>query len=119
ESVWRGHPSGGFVFCHDFSSGFSDHFGMKEGPGVMRVAALNTDHSPWAATARPFSTNLIGECIHQLLWINPTRGAKSGPKNHPILSTNQRFTGVFGLYGHYVHRTGVWVGWAAGAAGAR
>ena len=31
ESVSRGHPSGGFVFSYDLSSGLSDHFGVKDG----------------------------------------------------------------------------------------
>ena len=30
ESVSRGQPSGGFTFCHDFSSGLSDHFGVND-----------------------------------------------------------------------------------------
>src|SRR5580765_6917354 len=63
ESVSRGQPSGGLVFCHDFSSGFSDHFGMNDAPGLIRFAALNTVQAPLAATLRPFSRYLIGECI--------------------------------------------------------
>src|SRR5262249_33308751 len=34
ESVWRGQPSVGFVFSHDFKSGLSDHFGVKDGFGL-------------------------------------------------------------------------------------
>src|SRR5271163_4975935 len=34
ESVVRGQPSVGFDFSHDFSSGLSDHFGVKEGFGL-------------------------------------------------------------------------------------
>ena len=63
ESVLRGQPSGGLVFCHDFSSGLSDHLGIKDGPGLMRLTVLNTDHAPLAATASPFSKYLIGECM--------------------------------------------------------
>src|ERR1041385_4177575 len=33
ESVVRGQPSVGLVFCHDFSNGLSDHFGVKDGFG--------------------------------------------------------------------------------------
>src|SRR5438552_12950782 len=33
ESVWRGHPSGGLLFCQDFKSGLSDHRGVKDGFG--------------------------------------------------------------------------------------
>src|SRR5579863_2201004 len=31
ESVSRGHPRTGLLFCQDFSSGLSDHLGMNEG----------------------------------------------------------------------------------------
>src|SRR6185436_12962128 len=34
ESVVRGQPSVGFVFCQDFNNGLSDHFGVKEGFGL-------------------------------------------------------------------------------------
>src|SRR5580698_7574071 len=34
ESVWRGQPSVGLVFSHDFSSGLSDHAGVNEGFGL-------------------------------------------------------------------------------------
>src|ERR1700719_289317 len=34
ESVVRGQPSVGLDFSHDFSSGFSDHFGVNEGLGL-------------------------------------------------------------------------------------
>src|SRR6185369_4078193 len=34
ESVVRGQPNVGFVFCHDFSSGLSDHFGVNDGFGL-------------------------------------------------------------------------------------
>src|SRR5438477_11113972 len=34
ESVSRGHPKVGLVFCQDFSTGLSDHLGMKEGLGL-------------------------------------------------------------------------------------
>src|ERR1041384_6550496 len=34
ESVVRGQPSVGLLFCHDFKRGLSDHFGVKEGLGL-------------------------------------------------------------------------------------
>src|SRR5829696_4807150 len=34
ESVVRGQPSVGLLFCHDFRRGLSDHFGVKEGLGL-------------------------------------------------------------------------------------
>src|SRR5258706_7563391 len=63
ESVSRGQPSGGLVFCHDFSSGLSDHFGVNAALGLIRLAVLNTVQAPLAATLRPFSKYLMGECM--------------------------------------------------------
>src|SRR5271166_4603736 len=60
ESVVRGQPSGGFDFSYDLSSGFSDHFGVGDGFGLMRFKRSNTAHVPWAATTTAFSTYLIG-----------------------------------------------------------
>src|SRR6266851_8858867 len=34
ESVFRGQPSVGLVFSHDFKSGLSDHFGVNDGFGL-------------------------------------------------------------------------------------
>src|SRR4029453_16586177 len=44
ESVSRGQPSGGFVFCHDLFSGFSDHFGVNDGLGPTEFSVLNRCH---------------------------------------------------------------------------
>ena len=63
ESVVRGQPSGGFCFSHDFRSGFSDHFGVNEGFGLMELNVLNTCHAAPAATVTAFSAYLIGLCI--------------------------------------------------------
>src|ERR1700742_4575981 len=60
ESVSRGHPSGGFVFSQDFSSGLSDHFGVNDGRRLILFRLLNTIQAPLAASERPFSTYLIG-----------------------------------------------------------
>jgi len=43
--VVRGQPSCGFCFSHDFSSGFSDHFGVNDGFGLIEFSALNTFHA--------------------------------------------------------------------------
>src|SRR5271157_4287103 len=64
ESVVRGHPSGGFDFWYDFSSGLSDHLGVNEGLGLMLLTLSNTAHAPLAATVTAFSTYLIGLCIY-------------------------------------------------------
>src|SRR5262245_10872638 len=37
ESVWRGQPREGLVFCQDFSSGFWVHFGVNVGAGLNRL----------------------------------------------------------------------------------
>src|SRR5262245_8381218 len=67
ESVWRGQPSGGLVFSYDFSSGLSDQLGMNEGRWLILFKLLKTTQAPFAATASPFSTYLIGACMRQLL----------------------------------------------------
>src|ERR1700691_5307866 len=63
ESVVRGQPSGGFCFSHAFSSGFSDHLGVKDGFGLMELKVLNTCHAAPAATVTAFSAYLIGLCM--------------------------------------------------------
>src|SRR5580698_7793358 len=60
ESVVRGQPSGGFDFSYDLSSGFSDHFGVGDAPGLIRFKRSNTAQVPLAATTTAFSTYLIG-----------------------------------------------------------
>ena len=63
ESVCRGQPSGGLVFCHDLFSGLSDHFGVNDGLRRIEFRVLNTCHTPLAVTASPFSAYLMGRCI--------------------------------------------------------
>src|SRR5215813_8541448 len=63
ESVSRGHPSGGFVFSYDFSSGLSDQAGVNDGFCLILFKPLKTVHAPLAAIDRPFSTYLIGLCM--------------------------------------------------------
>src|SRR2546422_10340916 len=55
ESVSRGHPSGGFVFSYDFSSGLSDHAGVNDGFGRRRVRVLNKAQAPLAAATGALS----------------------------------------------------------------
>src|SRR5262252_5588479 len=63
ESVERGQPSGGLVFSHDFNIGLSDHFGVKDGLGLMLFTFSKTAHAPLAAYVRTFSAYLTGLCI--------------------------------------------------------
>src|SRR6266481_2726668 len=63
ESVLRGQPSGGLVFSQDFSRGFSDHLGVKEGLGLMRLTRSKIAHAPRAAAVRTFSAYFTGLCI--------------------------------------------------------
>src|SRR5580692_9370778 len=44
ESVERGQPSGGFDFSYDLSRGLSDHFGVGEGLGLMRLTRSKIIH---------------------------------------------------------------------------
>src|SRR5689334_4855574 len=67
ESVSRGQPSFGFCFSHDLSSGFSDHVGVKDGLGLMRLTRSNTAHAPLAPIVNAFSKYLIGLCILRFL----------------------------------------------------
>src|SRR5262247_2203782 len=63
ESVTRGHPRVGLVFCHDFNMGLSDHLGMNDSFGLILLNNLMTLKTPCAANDNPFSTYLIGLCI--------------------------------------------------------
>src|ERR1017187_2067553 len=63
ESVSRGHPNGGFTFSHDFSSGLSDHFGVKEGFGLIWLILSKTNQAALAAKLTVLSTYLIGLCM--------------------------------------------------------
>src|SRR6185503_1787122 len=64
ESVVRGQPSGGFDFWYDLSSGLSDHLGVGEGLGLMRLKRSRTNHAPDAAIVTAFSTYLTGLCMN-------------------------------------------------------
>src|SRR3979490_771225 len=75
ESVSRGHPSGGFVFSYDFSSGLSDHFGMNDGRWLILFNLLNTTQAPLAAIESPFSKYLMGACMS----LSPRVGRRDGP----------------------------------------
>src|SRR6187397_1390987 len=50
ESVSRGQPSGGFTFCQDLRSGFSDQRGVNAGFCLILFSVLNTTQAPLAAT---------------------------------------------------------------------
>src|SRR3989442_13878013 len=45
ESVCRGQPSGGFVFCQDFKSGLSTPFGVKEEFGLSLFQNCNVAYT--------------------------------------------------------------------------
>src|SRR5215470_16253461 len=63
ESVTRGQPSVGFVFCHDFSRGLSDHLGINDSLGLNWLKNWMALKAPLAIADNPFSTYLIGLCI--------------------------------------------------------
>src|SRR5215204_166189 len=60
ESVVRGQPRVGLLFCQDFKSGLSDHFGVKEGLGLYLFTDWIVLKRPPAMRVNPFSTCLIG-----------------------------------------------------------
>jgi hypothetical protein len=59
ESVTLGQPSVGFVFCQDFSSGLSDHFGVKDGLGLYLLTTWMALNRPPATIVSPRSACLI------------------------------------------------------------
>src|SRR5437764_391940 len=59
ESVCRGHPNGGLVFCEDFGMGLSDHWGMKEGFGLYLLMDWMASNIRPADRATTQSTYLI------------------------------------------------------------
>src|SRR6185503_395988 len=59
ESVVRGQPNVGFVFCHDFNKGLSDHFGVNEGLGLYLLTTWIELNNPPATIVRPRSACLI------------------------------------------------------------
>src|SRR5712664_3450857 len=59
ESVTLGQPKVGFVFCHDFNRGLSDHFGVKDGFGLYRLKIWIVSKAPPAAIVRQRSACLI------------------------------------------------------------
>src|SRR5580693_4262259 len=60
ESVSRGQPSFGFCFSQLFSSGLSDHFGVKDGLWLMELNLSKKNQAALAPKAITFSTCLIG-----------------------------------------------------------
>src|SRR5262245_10447064 len=63
ESVVLGQPSVGLLFCQDFKSGLSDHFGVKEGLGLYLLTDCIALKSPPAARVKPLSAYLIGRIV--------------------------------------------------------
>ena len=59
ESVVRGQPKVGFVFCQDLRRGLSDHFGVKEGFGLYLFTNWIALNSPPATSVKPRSATLI------------------------------------------------------------
>src|SRR5256714_12343784 len=59
ESVTRGQPSVGLVFCQDFKSGLSDHFGVNDGFGLYLLKTWIELKMAPATVARPCSAYLI------------------------------------------------------------
>src|SRR5437588_725670 len=60
ESVTRGQPKVGFVFCQDFSSGLSDHFGVNDGLGLYLLTSWMESKRVPAIVASPRSAYLMG-----------------------------------------------------------
>src|SRR5215510_5762684 len=63
ESVVRGQPRVGLLFCHDFKSGLSDHFGVKEGFGLYLLTDWMALKIPPATKVNPLSACLTGRIV--------------------------------------------------------
>src|SRR5215510_253008 len=59
ESVVRGQPRVGLVFCQDLSNGLSDHFGVNDGFGLYLLIDWIELKTKPAAEASPRSAYLI------------------------------------------------------------
>src|SRR6476620_246332 len=109
ESVSRGQPSGGFTFCHDFSRGLSDQAGVKLGLGLIWFNRSNTAHAAPAARVNPFSTYLIGLCMHSPRATTPPRCGWSRDDIRGIMRDFsmlcEHFAAVGQILGAMMHRT--------------
>src|SRR3990172_275165 len=78
ESVVRGQPRVGLVFCQDLRRGLSDHAGVNGGVGRIRFKRSKTCQAPLAVTVRAFSKYLTGGCIRilQSIYGRPERAAR-------------------------------------------
>src|ERR1044072_4922261 len=63
ESVVRGQPRVGLLFCHDFSRGLSDHFGVKEGLGLYLFTDWIALKRPPAISVNPLSAYFTGRIV--------------------------------------------------------
>src|SRR5262245_45842871 len=63
ESVTRGQPRVGLVFCQDFCRGLSDHLGMNDSLGLNWLKNWMALKAPLAMYDSPFSTYFIGLCM--------------------------------------------------------
>src|SRR2546423_7065326 len=70
ESVVRGQPRVGLVFCHDLRSGLSDHFGVKDGLGLYLLTDWIALNKPPANRVKPFSAYLTGRMIFLFYVLN-------------------------------------------------
>src|SRR5579872_6871479 len=71
ESVVLGQPSVGFDFSHDFSSGLSDHFGVKDGLGALRLSKNRTVLKVTCAVLQRLQSNDFHSFVPTLLAIIP------------------------------------------------
>ena len=80
ESVSRGQPSGGLVFCHDLFSGLSDHFGVNDGLRLIEFSVLKTCHTPLAAIGQSL-LDVFDRSMHRDSSppTTPHRGFSGGP----------------------------------------
>jgi hypothetical protein len=88
ESVVRGQPKVGLVFCQDFCKGFSDHFGVKEGLGLYLLKNWMRSNAP-ASRLRNRTLNQLYRLMHIFLVLLANDSlVSSAPKG--VLTTNHQ-----------------------------
>src|SRR5215469_7573066 len=69
ESVCRGQPRVGLVFSHDFKSGLSDHFGVKDGFGLYLLKNCTVSKVTPAAL-QTAQSRVLSNCVPTRFGIN-------------------------------------------------
>src|SRR5712692_9684609 len=98
ESVCRGQPSGGFVFCQDFKSGLSDHLGVKEGFGLYLLKNCIVSYATPAAMLMAWSKYFMSRwplILGMVLFSSDCDDEAPLPQARSLKSLNEGFLKIF------------------------